>query len=242
MVDHNIEHIAPDDKSELQPQTKGAISELLACTFLMCRGYQVFRNVSPRGSIDIVAVRGKEIRKFDIKTAVFRENGFIANMMRNKTQEQEKEGIEILHVDHKGQCYFEHEVIRGIQSKKDILYFNQKEREKKIIASLADKKYNCKNCQKEFTRLDIPSRRSYCSDECQRECRNKKITLKTKQCISCGKTYTGNARNIYCSRECYSKNPTLNGHKSLHSEKPNPYEIWDEIRKKFIYKSPLSNQ
>ena len=48
----------------------GAMNELVACTWLMARGYHVFRNVSPRGPVDLIGMTevGK-IVTFDVKTA-----------------------------------------------------------------------------------------------------------------------------------------------------------------------------
>lgn len=47
----------------------GAQSELVAAAWLIGQGFDVFRNVSPHGDIDLIAVRGDELRKFDVKTA-----------------------------------------------------------------------------------------------------------------------------------------------------------------------------
>lgn len=48
---------------------KGARSELLACAWLLERGYEVFRNISPHGPIDLVAIKdGKDIFYFDVKS------------------------------------------------------------------------------------------------------------------------------------------------------------------------------
>lgn len=48
----------------------GALSESLAMAFLLKRGYEVFRNVSAHGPIDLVAVHSRtgEIRYYDVKT------------------------------------------------------------------------------------------------------------------------------------------------------------------------------
>jgi Holliday junction resolvase-like predicted endonuclease len=37
---------------------KGAHSELVACAWLLRQGYEVFRNISDRGIIDIIAIKG----------------------------------------------------------------------------------------------------------------------------------------------------------------------------------------
>ena len=47
---------------------EGARSELIAIAWLLSQGYEVFRNVSPFGIVDIIAIRNTEWLKFDVKT------------------------------------------------------------------------------------------------------------------------------------------------------------------------------
>ncbi len=47
---------------------KGAVAELKVAAWLYEQGYEVFRNLSIYGHIDLVAVRGEEIRLIDVKT------------------------------------------------------------------------------------------------------------------------------------------------------------------------------
>jgi hypothetical protein len=47
---------------------RGAHSELTACLWLLEQGYEVFRNISQHGIADVVAFRGDEILKIDVKT------------------------------------------------------------------------------------------------------------------------------------------------------------------------------
>jgi Holliday junction resolvase-like predicted endonuclease len=47
---------------------RGAHSELTACLWLLEQGYEVFRNISQHGIADVVAFRGNEILKIDVKT------------------------------------------------------------------------------------------------------------------------------------------------------------------------------
>ena len=48
---------------------RGAISELRATTFLLEQGFEVFRNISQHGSIDIIAIsKDGTILKIDVKT------------------------------------------------------------------------------------------------------------------------------------------------------------------------------
>ena len=46
---------------------KGARNELAAVCWLLDQGYEVFRNVSQHGAIDIIAIRGIEILSIDVK-------------------------------------------------------------------------------------------------------------------------------------------------------------------------------
>jgi hypothetical protein len=46
---------------------RGARNELIAVTWLLDQGYEVFRNVSQHGEIDIIAIKGDEILRLDVK-------------------------------------------------------------------------------------------------------------------------------------------------------------------------------
>lgn len=48
--------------------TKGAISELVASSFLMTKGYDVFRALSPSCYCDIVAIKGTYKYEIDVKS------------------------------------------------------------------------------------------------------------------------------------------------------------------------------
>src|SRR5262245_4735089 len=47
----------------------GARSELIACEWLLSQGYEVFRNVSATGPIDVVAIKGSEVLLLDVKSS-----------------------------------------------------------------------------------------------------------------------------------------------------------------------------
>lgn len=47
---------------------RGAYSELIACAWLLKEGYEVFRNVSPHGAADLVAIGNGEVLRIDVKT------------------------------------------------------------------------------------------------------------------------------------------------------------------------------
>lgn len=72
----------------------GALSELKAVCWLMEQGYSVFRNVSPEGAIDIIALRGEEIRHIDVKTGDRASQRDLSYGAINK--------VEILYVSHSG--------------------------------------------------------------------------------------------------------------------------------------------
>ena len=186
----------------LAPTVKGAISELIACQYLMCLGYEVFRNVCPTGSIDIVAIKGDTIKKFDVKTSRSRVCGEVLSQTRNKTDKQIKEGIEILHVSEKGDCFFESDVeSRMIERDKQIIARQQARDMERA------KPMPCRECGVSFTRGKVKSRRVYCSQICVDKARHKKVTRTTKTCCNCGKEFYGNIQNIFFSRACYREKP-----------------------------------
>jgi hypothetical protein len=53
---------------------RGAHSELIACTWLLQRGFEVFRNISQHGSVDIIAIKDGRVYPIDVKTANSRGN------------------------------------------------------------------------------------------------------------------------------------------------------------------------
>lgn len=57
--------------------TTGAISELKASSFLMENGYSVFRALSPSCFCDIIAIKGKETIKIEVRTGYKSESGKI---------------------------------------------------------------------------------------------------------------------------------------------------------------------
>lgn len=91
---------------------KGARSELLASVWLLEQGYEVFRNVSAFGDVDIVGIKDGKIELFDVKTATKNPEGRI---LRNKFSQKQKElGVKCICVFTDGSCEFdEHESFRG---------------------------------------------------------------------------------------------------------------------------------
>jgi hypothetical protein len=82
---------------EIDKKHRGAKAELLACVWLLSKGYEVFRNVSQHGVADLVATRGDEVLKLDVKTI----NG--ASVPR-LTASQINEGVVGVYVHNDGHC------------------------------------------------------------------------------------------------------------------------------------------
>lgn len=90
------------------PQDKkhtGAKSELLACAWLLSQGYEVFRNVSPFGDVDIVALQNGASFLFDVKTPCYRKNGEVLPALLR--QSQIERGVIPLYVLPDGDCRIE---------------------------------------------------------------------------------------------------------------------------------------
>ena len=47
---------------------KGALAELNASAWLLAQGYEVFRNVSPHGLVDLIGIKDGQTYLFDVKT------------------------------------------------------------------------------------------------------------------------------------------------------------------------------
>ena len=96
-------------KSTKSHSRKGDIAELKAVTFLLEKGYEVFRNYGCDGPVDIVAIdKENNVSLIDVKTLV----GNYATKQR--TSKQKKLGVKILgynpetnnikFVNHRGDC------------------------------------------------------------------------------------------------------------------------------------------
>lgn len=100
----------------LRPAAKhrGAFSELAATVWLLSRGYEVFRNVSQHGLIDILAVepKTKRILKIDCKSVGVTEAKKLSKntsvpyylSITRLSPVQEAQGILVLYVLPNGEC------------------------------------------------------------------------------------------------------------------------------------------
>lgn len=80
---------------ELSASRKGDYQELLLCILLMERGYEVFRNVSCIGLVDIVAIDKSNMKTIliDSKSPIVASDGTLKGQQQYITKEQEEKGI-----------------------------------------------------------------------------------------------------------------------------------------------------
>jgi Holliday junction resolvase len=90
----------------LSTSKKGAIGELTATVWLLAQGYEVFRNVAADGPVDLIATKGGELIKIDVKKAVLSQGKdypykehFVANL--------HAKGIRLLLVGSNGVCQWQ---------------------------------------------------------------------------------------------------------------------------------------
>lgn len=91
--------------ADVPKKHKGALNELLACAWLLQEGYEVFRNLSAHGLVDLVAIRDGAIIKIDVKAGAYGVGG--REVIKPLYEEQIAEGIIALYVFPDGKCRIE---------------------------------------------------------------------------------------------------------------------------------------
>lgn len=82
---------------------RGAFCENVATNWLLQKGYDVFKNTSPHGLIDIIAVDTNTGEHIFIDVKATRST----RDQRQPQGAQKKLGVEFLFVDELGNCYFD---------------------------------------------------------------------------------------------------------------------------------------
>lgn len=59
---------------------KGALAEIKAIAWLIEQGYEVYRNISPEGPFDLIAIKPKETVYIDVKTVSERLDFGVASL------------------------------------------------------------------------------------------------------------------------------------------------------------------
>ena len=75
---------------------KGARNELAATVWLLDQGYEVFRNISQHGAVDIIATRNGEIVFIDVKARHPSSTGAVG---ARATEEQYERGVKFLYIN-----------------------------------------------------------------------------------------------------------------------------------------------
>ena len=89
------------------PSRKGDILEIIACGILLKDGYEVFRNISSTGLIDIIAIKDSTTLFLDVKTPqIYKNNIRIPRL----TDAQKKLGVTIVCV-YDDKLYWEDAVV-----------------------------------------------------------------------------------------------------------------------------------
>ena len=84
----------------IETKHRGAHSEMIACAWLIEQGYEVFRNVSQHGEIDVVGRRAGVFESFDVKTSLNEKQRVFG------TPSQAKQAIRLILVRPGGECSF----------------------------------------------------------------------------------------------------------------------------------------
>lgn len=122
----------------------GAHNELIACTWLLQQGYEVFRNVSPHGGdVDIIAIRGSETLYLDAKSAQYTKDKKPSEHANRLKASQIAAGVKRLNVYADGHCAIVDEVV--------------------ALAEALHQRH-CPNCGDEF--VPNKARQTYCSRKC----------------------------------------------------------------------------
>lgn len=88
----------------------GARGEMMACIWLLNNGYEVFRNISAHGEIDLVAIKDQEILKLDVKSSIKLDKG--ARFLLKDSQV--KNGVVPIYVFSNGECRIDYQPCSGL--------------------------------------------------------------------------------------------------------------------------------
>jgi len=198
-----------DSEACVQQKHVGSYGELKATLWLMDQGYDVFRNVSAAGLIDLVAIKGDEVLRLDVKYSRTGSNRQGAGGKGCNATAQRSLGIKWLYV---------------LKDKFEIADPpDAKGRERR----------KCMICPRHF-KASIGSAHTTCSQKCsaehERRRRNesrKRRVLKrakkreqTKSCVICTTSFTTSlSAKKACSTECSKENTRRRGRKACEEEK-----------------------
>lgn len=82
---------------ETPKKHRGALSEMIACAWLLQQGYEVYRNISAHGLADLVAIKEGRILQIDVKT-------LSAGAPMGLRWQQTAVGVAVIYVRPDGSC------------------------------------------------------------------------------------------------------------------------------------------
>jgi Holliday junction resolvase-like predicted endonuclease len=98
-----LETTTPHNVLGTQQKHKGSLAEMLAASWLLGHGYDVFRNVSSHGLVDLVAIEPQSgvVTLVEVRSLCEAQmaDGTIRQYARAMSEEQKQRGIRLLAVD-----------------------------------------------------------------------------------------------------------------------------------------------
>ena len=82
-----------DPEIHREASKQGLINEHRATVWLLEQGYEVYKNVLPIGTVDLIAIKDSKVIKLDVKTLKVREDGPIFSWKIYLSEEQINSGI-----------------------------------------------------------------------------------------------------------------------------------------------------
>jgi Holliday junction resolvase-like predicted endonuclease len=80
---------------------KGCFNELKAVTWLLEAGYEVCRNLSQHGPVDLVAIRDQEVILIDVKQGYDRLDGSVSEVVKLTAQQEALGVVALIVTEHK---------------------------------------------------------------------------------------------------------------------------------------------
>jgi len=92
---------------------KGAVAEYVASNWLLTQGYEVFKNITPSGKIDIIAVKSNEMHLIDVALCLkSKGKDKYSDNKKRAAVEGAHLGIKILCVLDTGECVWREELFK----------------------------------------------------------------------------------------------------------------------------------
>ncbi len=98
---------------------KGAVAEYMAANWLLSKGYEVFKNLTPTGKVDIIAWKGEEMHLIDVALCSrSKRTGGYSDNKKGVAESNAHLGIKILCVLDTGDCVWRDDLFKSFPDKK----------------------------------------------------------------------------------------------------------------------------